>query len=105
MKHAFKDKVKLSFNPIKDKFGQESYASCETYLSRVVFRTKRVVSIQGADIMADGTVLIPTDISELAIGSKLVFEGISYQVVGVSRAKDIFGNVHHITVTISQWVR
>lgn len=102
MKHFFNDAISIYNESGKDEYGRESWGSVVAVNGRFVESSKVLYNAKGEVQNADALIHIPAR-TTIEVGSKVVFDGVSYRVIKINKPKD-FSTVRFIKAYLEEMV-
>jgi hypothetical protein len=90
MKHFFNDALTIYLETTKDEYGRESWGGGLAVNGRFVESSKSLRNSKGEIINVDALAHLPAD-TNIAIGSKVVFNGSNYKAIKIDKPKDGVG--------------
>lgn len=101
MKHFFNDAITIYGKLTVDEYGRETWGEGVPVLGRFVEKNKTLFLSKGETINCDAILHLPAE-TEIELGSKLIFNSISYRVINLVKPKDHF-NVRFIKVYVEKY--
>lgn len=89
-----------------DRYGRETFTSPVTTKARFVKKTRRILSPQGEDIVSEADCDFINNngvLNSLAVGSRLLHDGVNYRIVQLDESKDNAGTHHHFSTRLQRW--
>ena len=103
MKHLFRQNIIVYTSQSLDRYAEVDYATSQTYKGRFVF-TDQVIRVGNNEtIQADAKVFLPTEVSGLKIGDKLVYNSEEFKIISFKEARDDLGNSRYYKVMVQRW--
>ena len=94
--------ITLTSQGQRDKFGKVTFATGTSYPARFERNHKLIFTKQNEAINIDGTVFLNPNVT-VAVGDRLVYDSVTYQVMQVNEPVGATGAVHHIEVLVQEF--